>query len=170
VAGIFDAIQAAGGGQQRKNQSKIYLVMETKYTRLVSRVKEPMITHLFGHGLRHRKGKESSMKSRAELHQELRQQILSLSGVTEKQNAGIHEDAFFVGRTMFMHIHGRSHCDIRLSKDDQAQALAEGKARPHRWAPEKGYVTFVAGDENDLAPAMDLIRRSHHHFAGEQPG
>ena len=108
------------------------------------------------------------MKSRDELRQELRQTILSLPGVTERQNAGIHEDAFFVGRTMFMHIHGRGHCDIRLSKDDQEQVLAEGKAHPHRWAPEAGYVTFKVDDEEDLEPAIDLIRMSHHHFAGKQ--
>jgi hypothetical protein len=109
------------------------------------------------------------MKSEAELHQELRQRILNLPGVTERQNAGIHEDAFFVGRTMFMHIHGHGHCDIRLSKRDQEQVLAEGKARPHRWAPKAGYVTLIVNDEEDLQPAMDLIRMSHHHhFAGKQ--
>jgi hypothetical protein len=102
--------------------------------------------------------------SREELHQELRQRILSLSGVTERQNAGIHEDAFFVGRTMFMHIHGQGHCDIRLAKNVQERVLAEGKARPHRWAPEQGYVTFIARDERDLEPAMELIRMSHDYF------
>ena len=107
------------------------------------------------------------MKSRDELHQELRQRILSLSGVTERKNAGIHEDAFFVGQTMFMHVHGRGHCDIRLAHKDQERLLAEGKARPHRWAPEKGYVTFMVRNENDLGPAMELIRMSHAHFAGE---
>ena len=107
------------------------------------------------------------MKSE-ELHQELRQRILKLCGVTERQNAGIHEDAFFVGRTMFMHIHGRGHCDIRLSKGDQERVLAEGKAGPHRWAPEAGYVTLIVNDEGDLEPAMDLIRMSHQHFAGKQ--
>ena len=107
------------------------------------------------------------MKSRNELHQELRQRILALSDVTERQNAGIHEDAFFVGGKMFMHIHGHGHCDIRLAKEDQEQILAEGKARPHRWAPEKGYVTFMARNENDLAPAMELIRMSRDHFGKE---
>src|SRR5213078_2352452 len=106
------------------------------------------------------------MKSRNELHQELRQRILKLSDVTERQNAGIHEDAFFVGRTMFMHVHGGGNCDIRLPKGDQKRVLAEGKARPHRWAPEAGYVMFIMDDEQDLEPAMDLIRMSHHHFAG----
>jgi hypothetical protein len=86
----------------------------------------------------------------------------------ERQNAGIHEDAFFVGRTMFMHIHGHGDCDIRLSKGDQARVLAEGKARPHRWAPEAGYVTFIVHDEEDLQPAMDLIRMSHHYFADKE--
>src|SRR6266478_6619056 len=107
------------------------------------------------------------MKSSEELNKELRQRILNLYGVTERPNAGIHEDAFFVGRTMFMHIHGHGHCDIRLTKEDQERVLAEGKARPHRWAPEAGYVTFIVRDETDLEPAMDLIRMSHHYFAGK---
>jgi hypothetical protein len=108
------------------------------------------------------------MKSRTELHHELRQKILKLSGVTERQNAGIHEDAFFVGRTMFMHIHGHGHCDVRLPKGDQERVLAEGKARPHRWAPEAGYVTLIVKDDEDLDRAMDLIRMSHAHIAGKQ--
>jgi Family of unknown function (DUF5519) len=108
------------------------------------------------------------MKSRSELYQELRQRILNLPGVTERENAGIHEDAFFVGHTMFMHIHGHGHCDIRLSKADQERVLAEGKARTHRWAPETGYVTFVVNNEKDLEPAMDLIRMSHRRFAERQ--
>jgi hypothetical protein len=107
------------------------------------------------------------MKSREEIHEELRERILALSGVTERQNSGIHEDAFLVGRTMFMHIHGYGHCDIRLPKDVQARVLAEGKARPHRWAPEAGYVTFVVREERDLDGAMELIRISHDYFSGE---
>ena len=107
------------------------------------------------------------MKSQAELHQELRQRILNLSGVRERQNAGIHEDAFLVGRTMFMHIHGCCHCDIRLAKNDQKRVLTEGKAHPHRWAPEAGYVTFLVDDAKDLEPAFELIRMSHQHFAAK---
>ena len=104
------------------------------------------------------------MKSRTEIHQELLQRILALADVTERTNAGIHEDAFFVGRTMFMHIHGRGHCDIRLPKDVQERVLAEGKAVRHRWAPEAGYVTFTVKAEKDLGPAMELIGMSHVHF------
>ena len=105
------------------------------------------------------------MKARTDLYEELRQRILALPGVTERPNAGIHEDAFFVGRTMFMHIHGRGHCDIRLSANEQRQVLEEGKARRHRWAPEAGYVTFIVNAEVELEQAMELIRMSHAHFA-----
>ena len=108
------------------------------------------------------------MRSREELHQELRRRILGLSDVTERQNAGIHEDSFFVGRKMFMHIHGHGHCDIQLAKDDQERVLAEGKARPHRWAPEAGYVTVTVHREENLEPAMHLIRMSHRNFAEKQ--
>ena len=108
------------------------------------------------------------MKSREELNQELRQRILGLSGVTERQNAGIHEDAFFVGRTMFMHIHGHGHCDIRLTKADQQRVLAQGRARSHRWAPEAGYVTFLVDEEKDLEPAMELNRMSHDYCIADK--
>jgi hypothetical protein len=55
-----------------------------------------------------------------------------------------------------------------LARDDQERVLAEGKARPHRWAPAAGYVTVVVHKEEDLDPAMDLIRMSHHYFAEKQ--
>ena len=64
---------------------------------------------------------------------------------------------------MFIHILRHGHCEIRLAMADQARVLGEDKARPYRWAPE-GYVTFVAGDEDDLGPAMELIQMSHDHF------
>jgi hypothetical protein len=69
---------------------------------------------------------------------------------------------------MFMHIHGHGHLDIRLEKCDQEQVLAQGKASPHRWAPEQGYVTFRARNEKDLEPARELIRMSHDYFANRR--
>ena len=105
------------------------------------------------------------MKSREELNRELREKILALPGVTERQHAGIHDDAFFAGRTMFMHIHGYGHCDILLPKDIQKNVLGEGKAQPHRWAPEAGYVTFIVRGEKDVESAMELIRASYEFFS-----
>ena len=70
-------------------------------------------------------------------------------------------------KKMFMHIHGYGHCDICLPKDVQQRALAEGKAQPHRWAPEQGYVTAMVRDERTLDSTMELIRISYAHFADE---
>jgi hypothetical protein len=105
------------------------------------------------------------MKTQETLHEQLRERILGLAGVTERRDAGIHEHAFFVGRTMFMHIHGAGHCDIRLSRADQQRVLAEGKARKHRWAPQQGYVTSIVRNEPDIKATMELIRMSHDFFA-----
>jgi len=105
------------------------------------------------------------MKSRRELHEELREGILALLGVMERPNAGIHEDAFFVGRKMFMHIHGYGHCDIRLPKVVQERVLAEGMAQRHHWAPKAGFVTFIVKEENDLEQAMELIKKSYEYFS-----
>jgi len=56
---------------------------------------------------------------------------------------------------MFIHIHGHGHCDIQLAKDDQERVLAEG-------------ITVIVHREEDLEPAMDLIRMSHRYFADKQ--
>lgn len=105
------------------------------------------------------------MKSRKDLHEALRRHLLALPGVTERADCGIHEDAFFVGRTMFLHIHGLGICDIRLPREAQERALAEGRARPHRWAPEQGYVTVVVTDEETFRTAIELGAISHRHFS-----
>ncbi len=105
------------------------------------------------------------VRSPEAINEELRKRILALPGVTERQDHGIHEDAFFAGSAMFMHIHGYGHCDIRLPKNIQADVLAAGKARPHRWAPRAGYVTFLVKDETDFERAMDLIHLSYSAFS-----
>jgi hypothetical protein len=55
-----------------------------------------------------------------------------------------------------------------LSKPDQERMLSKGKAQPHRWAPDAGYVTSIVRNESDLDAVMDLIRMSHQHFAGRR--
>jgi hypothetical protein len=49
------------------------------------------------------------------------------------------------------------HLDIRLSKEDQERMLRDGKAEPHRFAPQVGWVTFRIRSEGDVEAAKDLI-------------
>ena len=62
---------------------------------------------------------------------------------------------------------GRVTATFDSRKPIRGRVLADGKARPHRWAPEAGYVTFLVNDREDLEPAVDLIRMSHRYFAGK---
>ncbi len=61
-----------------------------------------------------------------------------------------------------MHSHGPTYLDIRLSKDDQALMLRQGKAEPHRYAPQAGYVTFHVGSEKDLEAAKELVQLAYN--------
>ncbi len=61
----------------------------------------------------------------------------------------------------FMHSHGPTHLDIRLSKEDQERMLKEGKARPHLYAPQAGYVTFHIRSEKDLEVAQELVQLAY---------
>jgi len=53
-------------------------------------------------------------------------------------------------------------------QDVQQRALAEGKAQPHRWAPDQRYVTAIVHDAQNLDSTMELIRISHRNFVGER--
>ncbi len=85
---------------------------------------------------------------------------LELPGVTEAPHR-FGGTEFQVDRLEFMHSHGPSHLDIRLSKDDQARALKEGPALPHRFAPQAGWVSFRIERTEDLENAKKLIHLSY---------
>ena len=65
----------------------------------------------------------------------------------------------------FMHSHGPSYLDIRLSKEDQARVLKEKKAEHHRFAPQAGWVTFRIHSEEDIENAKELIRLAYDNAA-----
>jgi hypothetical protein len=53
------------------------------------------------------------------------------------------------------------HLDIRLSKEDQERMLRDGKAEPHRFAPQAGWVTFGIRSEGDVEAAKAIIRLAY---------
>lgn len=63
----------------------------------------------------------------------------------------------------FMHSHGASYLDIRLSKEDQARVLKEKKAERHRFAPRAGWVTFRIHSAPDIESAKELIQLAYDH-------
>jgi Family of unknown function (DUF5519) len=86
--------------------------------------------------------------------------ILQLPGVTQASHR-FGGTEFQVEQLEFMHSHGTSFLDIRLSMTEQAAALKEGKAIPHRFAPQAGWVSFRVENAEDLGPAKALIQAAY---------
>ena len=61
----------------------------------------------------------------------------------------------------FMHSHGPSYLDIRLSKEDQGRVLREKKAEHHRFAPQAGWVTSRIRSDEDAENVKDLIQSAY---------
>ncbi len=72
---------------------------------------------------------------------------------------------FDVNGFEFIHFHGQTHLDIRLSKADQTRMLKEGKAQPHLYAPQAGYITFRIRSNEDVATAKELIELAYKNAA-----
>ncbi len=100
------------------------------------------------------------MVDRDELFENLKTWILQLPGVTQAAHR-FGGTEFQVEGLEFMHHHGPSFLDIRLSKNDQATALKNGTALPHRFAPQGGWVSSRIEKAEDLDPAKRLIRLAY---------
>ncbi len=85
--------------------------------------------------------------------------ILELPGVIQSPHR-FGGTEFQVDGLEFMHSHGPSFLDIRLSKEDQAKALKDRTALPHRFAPQAGYVSFRIEKADDIEDAKKLISSS----------
>ena len=90
----------------------------------------------------------------------LKSWILQLPGVTEAPHR-FGGTEFQVDRLEFMHSHGNSFLDIRLSKLDQARVLKDGSALPHRFAPQAGWVSFRLGKAEDVDGAKRLVQLAY---------
>jgi luciferase-like monooxygenase len=86
--------------------------------------------------------------------------ILQLPNVT-KASHRFGGTEFQVHGLEFMHTHGSSYLDIRLSREEQEKMLKDGRAEPHRFAPQAGWVTFRIRSENDAEIAKELIRLAY---------
>jgi luciferase-like monooxygenase len=97
---------------------------------------------------------------RDKLFEDLKTWILQLPTVTQASHR-FGGTEFHVDGLEFMHSHGPSFLDIRLSKTDQEAALKDGKAIPHRFAPQAGWISFRIEKAEDLGPAKELIQAAH---------
>jgi len=100
------------------------------------------------------------MVDRNELFESLKTWILQLPGVTQETHR-FGGTEFQVEGLEFMHHHGPSFLDIRLSKNDQATALKNGTTLPHRFTPQAGWVSFTINKAEDVNEAKKLIQLAY---------
>src|SRR5205809_7639950 len=100
------------------------------------------------------------MVDRNELFESLKAWILQLPGVTQTAHC-FGGTEFQVDGLEFMHHHGPSFLDIRLSKSDQATVLKSGTALRHRFAPQAGWVSFRIEKLEDLEAAKRVVRLAY---------
>ena len=94
------------------------------------------------------------------MSESLQDWILQLPNVT-KASHRFGGTEFQIHGLEFMHTHGTSHFDIRLSKENQERMLKEAKAEPPRFAPPAGWVTLRIRSEKDTETAKELIRLAY---------
>lgn len=94
-------------------------------------------------------GQDLIMVDLDRLFEDLRSSILQLPGVTQATHR-FGGTEFQIDGLEFIHNHGPSFLDIRLSKSDQEMALKDRTALSHRSAPHAGWVSFRIEKPEDL--------------------
>ena len=87
---------------------------------------------------------------------------MKLPGVSEAAHR-FGGTEFQVDGVEFMHSHGPTWLDIRLSRDDQASVLKSGQALPHRFAPQAGWVSLRIKSSQDLANGRKIIQLAYEY-------
>ncbi len=87
---------------------------------------------------------------------------MKLPGVSEAAHR-FGGTEFQVDGIEFMHSHGPTWLDIRLSKDDQASVLKSGQALAHRFAPQAGWVSFRIKSSQDLVNGRKIIQLAYEY-------
>jgi hypothetical protein len=102
------------------------------------------------------------MEDKSSAYEDLKAWILQLSGVTETPHK-LGGTEFQVNGVEFMHSHGPSWLDLRLSKEDQASVLKTGQALPHRAQvhSEAGWVSLRIENSQDLGKAKRVIQLAY---------
>ena len=97
---------------------------------------------------------------RVSSYEDLKAWILLLPEVNESPHR-FGGTEFQVGGVEFMHSHGPSFVDIRLSASDQAKVLEAKDVQHHQFAPQAGWVSFRIKSSDDLDRAKKIIQLAY---------
>ena len=104
--------------------------------------------------------KQPLLTEKDNLFENLRTWLLQLPGVSEAPHR-FGGTEFQLEGVEFMHSHGHSFLDIRLSKEDQSAVLKTGEALPHRFAPQAGWVSLRMTNPEYLVAAKKIVQLAY---------
>jgi hypothetical protein len=108
-------------------------------------------------------------RDRSSAYEDLKAWISQLPGVTESSHK-LGGTAFQVNGVEFMHSHGPSRLDVRLSKEDQASVVKAGQALSHHASvhAQAGWVIVRIQNVQDPANARSVILLAYENAKKEQ--
>ena len=101
------------------------------------------------------------------LFRSLMEWVLQLPDVTQATHR-MGGTEFRVHGLEFMHSHGPSFLDVRLSPKEQARVLREGKAEHHRADVhhQEGWVSFTIEGKETVERAKELVQLAYENAKG----
>jgi hypothetical protein len=63
-----------------------------------------------------------------------------------------------MGRRELGHLHGDSLADLPFPRRVRDELIAEGRAQPHRWVPDSGWVSVPMRSDEDVEEVLRLFR------------
>ncbi|MGH2581670.1 MAG: luciferase family protein [Anaerolineales bacterium] len=66
------------------------------------------------------------------------------------------------------HLHRNVLLDVPFPKRVRNELIADGKAAPHHVLPESGWISFRIRNQQDVANAISLLRRSYEIAANQK--
>ncbi len=68
---------------------------------------------------------------------------------------------YLYGTREIGHVHGNSHADLPFPTKLRHELVAEGRARPHHFLPQSGWVSAPLRGEGANEKALDLFRLNY---------
>src|SRR5215207_1000583 len=112
-------------------------------------------------GERHEEASQMSSQRRkrklSEISDKVQQELLSWPGVTihDHRFGGIE---FRVNGREMGHMHGDELADLPFPKDVGKKLIAEGKASPHHFIPQSGWISYYINGIEDIRGAIELFQ------------
>jgi hypothetical protein len=74
---------------------------------------------------------------------------------------------FLIGEREIGHLHGDRLLDVPFPRAVHEELIAGGKVQPHHVLPDSGWISFWLEQDEDVAEAIAILRRSYDLIAAQ---